>query len=455
MDASSLDDFYLDILGQQPLLRIYTQISLCYSVQDGLAHSRVVDTLTNGLERLSSSFPWVAGQVHGENISNGNTGIFKIKPLERVAGLIVKDYRNDHSVPSYESLKQSGFPMSMLDENLIAPRNTLPKPEEFNMDSPVFLVQANFIEGGLILTFNGQHQAMDMTGQGQVISLLSKACNNVAFTASELETGNLARRNLVPHLDESYVPGAELLPQLVKPPKDGEPAPAPPPKSTWTSYLFSPSSLSALKAKATETLPAASSFISTDDALSAFIWQAIARARLPRIGSGATSTFARAVDARRYLSVPSTYTGLLQNMAYSTIKAEDLSKDPLGTVASKLRAAVDPKTSDVAYRTRALATHMYRSSDKTSINFTATIDTSTDIMLSSWAKLDCYDLDFGLGLGKPECVRRPQMVAYPGLLYLLPKARNGEIGLAICLSDGDLARLREDTEFAEYGKEVS
>jgi hypothetical protein len=40
----------------------------------------------------------------------------------------------------------------MLDENIIAPRNTLPGPDE-DPTSPVFLIQANFIRGGLLLTF--------------------------------------------------------------------------------------------------------------------------------------------------------------------------------------------------------------------------------------------------------------------------------------------------------------
>ena len=42
-----------------------------------------------------------------------------------------------------------------------------------------------------------------------------------------------------------------------------------------------------------------------------------------------------------------------------------------------------------------------RMPDKNIISFAATLDLSVDIMLSSWAKVDCYELDFSLRFGKP------------------------------------------------------
>jgi len=68
----------LDILGQQLLLKIYTQICFCFSVADASSHSAIINTLTNGLERLSASFPWLAGKVVNEGSGEGNSGIFKI-----------------------------------------------------------------------------------------------------------------------------------------------------------------------------------------------------------------------------------------------------------------------------------------------------------------------------------------------------------------------------------------
>ena len=454
----------LDVLGQQPLLKVYTQICLCFSVADASSHSAIINTLTNGLERLSASFPWLAGKVVNEGLGQGNSGIFKIKSLEKIPRLVVKDLRYDPSIPTMDALRRANFPFSMLDESIFAPRKTLPgSPEESALDSlPVFLLQANFITGGLLLTFVGQHHTMDMTGQGQIIHLFSKACRNEQFTSDELSSGNLARRNLIPLLDDSYKEGPELARQIMKPTPsqpifngtNGHPAPPPLPKCTWAYFTFHPTSLTTLKSLATRAIPLPSGYISTDDALSAFIWQSVIRARLPRLSPTAESTFARAVDVRHYLDISQTYPGLMQNMTYHTYTLEKLVKEPLGGVASQLRSALDPKTSNLGYKTRALATFLNRIPDKNIISFTATLNLSADIMLSSWAKLDCYELDFNLGLGKPEAVRRPQFEPVESLMYLMPRTLDGEIAVAICLRDEDMERLRADEEFTKYGRYI-
>jgi trichothecene 3-O-acetyltransferase len=163
-----------------------------------------------------------------------------------------------------DALRRANFTISMLDKYIIAPRKTLPgSSDEPAFDSaPVFLLQANFITGGLLLTFVAQHNTMNMTGQAQVINLFSKACRNEQFTSEELSSGNLDRRNLIPLLDDSDKPGSELARQIVKPHPsppiskgtDGHPAPPPPPKCTWAYFSFHPSSLTALKSLATKTI---------------------------------------------------------------------------------------------------------------------------------------------------------------------------------------------------------
>lgn len=208
--------------------------------------------------------------------------------------------------------------------------------------------------------------------------------------------------------------------------------------------------LAALKSLATRTKPASSAYVSTDDALSALIWQCTSRARLSRLGAEVKTTFARAIDPRHYLGLPPTYPGLVQNMAYSTSTIEALVTAPLGVPASDLRAAVDPATSNLGHATRALATAIDRAADKTTINVMAAVDPSKDIALSSWVKPDFYELDFNLGLGKPECVRRPRFTPVESLMYLMPRARDGEIALALCLRDEDMERLKADEEFTKY-----
>ena len=436
----------LDALAQQPgINRLYTQLTFCFAHSDDSLDS-LVETLTDGLERLLANFPWVAGKVVNEN------GRFKITP-EKTSRLVVRDLRHDPSVPGWETLRHANFPFSMLDESVIAPDKTLVVTDVSTLEMPVFIVQANFINGGLLLTFNAQHGSMDMAGQSQIINLLAKACRDESFSSSELSIGNLNRKNMIPILD-NYVPGSELEHQIVKdsPIITARPVTpqSEPHERVWAYFAFSASSLAALKAHASKALPQGS-FVSTDDALSAFIWQSITRARLPRYStlSEAQSTLSRNVNMRRYLSIPSTYPGVIVNSTVHTSAIDTLAKAPLSTVAAQLRAALDPKA--LAYRTRALATLI---SQGGKASFAAGNAPELDVRLSSWAKERCYEYDFGFG--KPEAVRRPRFThgAREGLVYLLPKAPDGEIAVGLCLRNDDLERLRRDAEFAKFGTYV-
>ncbi|OCL10165.1 trichothecene 3-O-acetyltransferase [Glonium stellatum] len=450
---------YLDILGQQPLLKMYTQICFCFPVDDDSLHLAIVKTLTNGLKRLAVGFPWLAGQVINEGASEGNSGLFKIIPWEKVPRLVVKDLRDDPSAPTMDGLRKANFPFSMLDEDIIAPRRTLPgSPKEATEPALVFIVQANFITGGLILTINGQHGTMDMTGQGQVMDLFSKACRNEPFTTEELRISNLPRHNLIPFLDATHDPTPCLAhqiipPSLLDPPSPEGPATAPTP-ATWVYYTFPAASLTALKTHATQTKPSDTPFISTDDALTALLWQSVARARLGRLGPARSTTLARAIDVRRHLSIPATYPGVVQNMTYHSSALGTLAVEPLGVVAARLREAVEPGTSELALRTRQLATLMLRAADKARVSVAAAILPAADLMLSSWARLDCYELDFGLGLGAPEAVRRPRFEAVEGLVYFMPRARDGAVAVGLCLSDEDLGRFGADVEAGSYGVSI-
>ena len=457
-------DKHLDIFGQQPSIDIYTQICSCYSVPDASLESTIIDRLVSGLQRLYASFPWLAGEVINEGSSEGNSGNFKIKTSRAIPQLVVKDLRHDPSFPPMDAMRQANFPFAMLDENNIAPRKTLPGSSDNPALDPriVFIVQATFVTGGLLLTFVGQHQTMDMTGQGHIIHYLSKACGDEQFTSEELSSGNIARQGIIPLLDDSYGRSPELAHQIIKTSpthptsksSEDQTASDASQKCTWIYFAFDMAALRALKLLATGTIAPCSSYISTDDALSAFIWQCVTRTRLPRLNSTVESTLARAVDVRRYLGISQTYLGLAQNMTYHTLSLRKLAEEPLGSIASLLRSSLDTKTSTLQHDTFALATFLDRTPDKKVVSFTANMDFSIDIALSSWAKLNCNELDFDIGLGKPEAVRRPQFDPVESLIYLMPRSLDGEIAVGMCLRDEDMERLRADKTFMKYARYI-
>lgn len=451
-----LENDQLDVLGHQlGLHKLYTQISCIYPLPDGSDRDKIVTTLRRGLDTLAVDFPWLAGHVICEGASEGVTGILRVVPVAEIP-LVVKDLTTDPSAPTMESLRSARFPMAMLDENVIAPCLTLNFPDtSFGLvdeTGPVFAVQVNFLSGGLLITFVGQHNAMDITGQAAIIEWLSQACHGIPLSPEIVSIGNMDKSKAVPLLDDSWELGAELDEQIVKPSTStspstttNEPAPA-----SWRYIDFSAASAQTLKSQATKSKDSNIEFISTDDAISAFIWKCVSQAREHRLGPDTISNFVRSLDARQCLRLPDTYPGTLTNMSYSKLQLQDLNQRSLGSIASVLRNELDPAARDLAHDTRALVTMLQRSPDKTKFSIAATLDTSRDISLSSWAKINLYDVDFNLGVGNPEAVRRPSFIPVESLMYVMPKSPSGDWTVGICLRDDDWEHLNAQKEWVEH-----
>jgi hypothetical protein len=454
MDQSSTSGdggIILDSFGQQ-ILPIYTQICFCFSIGDSQAYPRVIEMLETALQKLYVQFPWLAGRVVNEGATASSSGVFKIKTVGDAPRLVVKDLREDSSFLSMEALRLARFPINALDENIVSPRKTQISADD-SAGPEVLLVQASLIKDGLILTFLGQHQAMDGIGQDQVIRLFSKACRDEAFTDEELSICNLTTtsNNTIPLLDASYdiSPTISTYQLVTTQTSYG----LNPPPCSWAYFSFSKPSLEALKSTAAQNCPPPT-FISTDDALSAFIWKSITSARLARLSATTPSTLARAVDVRQMLDISGMHPGFVQNMTYNTLTFSEILSMPLGVLASHLRSKIDPKTSTLAHDTRALATLLAKSEDRGCVSFAASLKGTSDVFFSSWVKMGAYGYDFGGVLGRAEAVRRTRSHVTEGLMYLMPRSREGEVGLVVCLGEVDMMALRGDGGFGSFAEFV-
>lgn len=452
-------DLSLDILGQTERINcLYTPLTLCFSTPLDSPSSRtaITDRLERGLACLSETFPWILGKVVQ------TSGIFEITPTRGALSLVVKELQDDATVPTWDELKQAGFPFRMIDEDVVAPCKTM---VETDAERPVLLIQSNFVQGGLLLTLDAQHGSMDMAGQAQVITLFSRACRGEGFTKDEVDTGNMQRADRIPLADENN-PGysdsptskpEEVVQEAGANAKSRESQPSAPSDALVWAYLNFPSaSLSSLKTLASQTLAVETAFVSTDDVLSAFIWQSITRVRRPRMDDprSTPTTLTRNVDVRRHFDLPPTYPGMMTTATSHTYPVDDLvNQKSLGAVASGLRAALDPDS----LRNNAIsqATAIARNRDAAAQRSVSALSyPSLDVRLSSWAKEKLYDLDFGPCLGQPEAVRRPMFKdgAREGLVYFIPKGRDGSIVVGLCLREEDMERLRMDKEVLQWSR---
>lgn len=444
---SLLDDFPLDVCGQQERINhIYTQLTLCFPIPHDTetTRSEVLADLNRGLSQLAADFPWTAGQV-----SRGEDGVFRIRPSQQhlTSRLVVKDFRNDAAFPDWDELQANGFPFRSLDEDVIAPCSTVVDP---GACLAVLLVQANFIRNGLLLTVNAQHGSMDMAGLGQVIALLAKAMRGEAFSKEEIERGNTKRTGWIPPLEDTASSGPQPQGETSVRGDDAPDRTADGPL-LWAYLGFTGEDLERLRqcTAAADSRRVPSPAPSRDDALTALVWRAIARARAPGPGDpgAARTTLTRNVDARRHFGLPPRYPGcVVGSTSHASAVGALLSRRPPGSVAAELRAALRDAGA-LRHGLRARATARAGS-------LSATGGAGLDVKVSSWAKEAVYGLDFGPLFGRPAAVRRPRFSkgAREGLVYFLPKTADGEVVVGVCLWEEDMQRFKACPEVVTWAR---
>lgn len=440
----------LSPLEQSSRLRtIYTQLCFCYAAPYGYEQAQIVERLVLGLSTLTEAIPWLAGQVVEQN------GGFSVVPFQDLPQLTVKDLTLESSVPTLRQLENAKFPFSMLDEKLFCPRSTLSDGPGEDEKQPylVLLLQVSFIKGGIILAILACHSVMDIVGQVQIIRLFSQACHGTPFSDETIADCTLDRENLIPLLDTNEKDEKFNAAPARAAPAISLPTPTVPitlPQYEWAYFRFDASALGELKDLITTTLPEPTSFVSTDDSICALLWQCLAHVRLARLHPATPLHFLRQVDVRKYMGIPDTYLGGMVTSVTTSFTLGEVASTSLGALASSLRALLDPPSLVHSVRVAATEATTQPGQRQTTGSSSKKKDRENTITMSSWSKASCNDVNFNLGLGVPMAVRRPMFTPIEGVVYLLPKGKDGETLAGLCLREGDMGGLRKNKEFCRW-----
>lgn len=462
-DASDMFVHLQDVLGQLTSLNTYTHMALGFAVDeyaDDLAQE-----LHGAAEKLVQAFPFLAGHVIRRGSGIGKTGLATVVRYpagKRPTIVVAKNCR--HLCPSMQTILAAGVPMDMLDGEILAQRKGGPHQyDESEEPAPVLEIQVNIIQGGVIIVFQGNHNIMDMNGMGQIIQLYAKALRREPFNETELREGNRDRRNIVKLLDPSQLPDMSrytaVAKEMASTPSESK---TPLPNARWAYFHFPVESLVELKASASKSPGITSNaapapWITTDDALSAWLCQRILNARLQRLPKAPPpkATLCRAINARRFLDppIPREYLGHAVTCAYTEVSLkEPAATSDLPGLAHRMRSDVLATNSrDI----QAFATRLHSLDDKGALSFGARLDMAAfDLTLSSWSALGVGTTGFGEVLGTPAFAKRPRMSPVESLIYLMPRTVEGHVDVACCLCRQDIESLRADTEFGKYGRYI-
>ncbi|KAF9872957.1 enoyl- hydratase isomerase family [Colletotrichum karsti] len=392
-------------------------------------------------------------------------GVLKLQRLRHgdIEGIAVKDLRSTGAfLMTYSELKSKAFPVSAFDSNTIMRRSVWPSAGE---RLPVSLPQANFIQGGMILSWCIFH----MFGDGNTFLTWTKVWAEECRRAQGLPITDPF------NLDEALIRDRQ---RIMKPSGNNKGSPEDHPEYTILPFTpqgappkmlseehrgqvfyFSPESLARLKAEASPqnaTEPSKQAWISTNDALSALLWRTVMAVQSPleTLEGDPVSVFNIAIDGRLRTDPPvhpDTIGCFLGYVAASAPIRKMLGSASLADLAILVRQALlraDRQFLDD------VTTLIDTLEDVNRIVPTAMLDVpGNNCIQSSWVNFTLYDVQWGPALGGSiQAVRSPHVGVINGLQVVLPVLPDGGMEIIVGVEANCLDRLMHEPLWMKFAE---
>lgn len=454
-------NYGINMLGQTPYLQAYGQIMIAFPTPQDHTPADITTCLNDATVKLFATFPRLAGQVVNEGHTEESSGTFSIAPYPPHQGphpLVVKDCTK--ICPPWDKLRDARGPMYMFPDEGLSTKKCVPHSyADSGEPQPVLVIQANILEGGIIVTFALQHQAGDGSGFGWIMRHIAAFMRGESVSEALVEGANAEHANILPLLHDGEKPASIPTFDHSAPKANGattngrtKKISAEPdvPAATWACFRVTAAMLKKLKAEASITNGNDTvKWISTDDALTAFLWKRITAVRLALKPAETITQCARAIDMRSRADglLPEGYMGHSAIPASTQAQLGALHDMSLAQAARLLRQLI--LDTDGNYL-RSLVTLMSNTPNKRKITLIrSSAERGATMVSSSWAQLGAMQLVFG-PLGKPVFARRAEKLPSPGGTYVMPKFDNGDVDLQVCFMNDELEGLKNDAEWSAY-----
>ncbi|KAK2041430.1 hypothetical protein LZ31DRAFT_625739 [Colletotrichum somersetense] len=392
-------------------------------------------------------------------------GVVKLQKLRHgdVEGVSVKDLRAPGAFPmDYTELKARAFPVSAFDAGTICRRSVWAAPRE---RLPVSLPQANFIQGGMILSWCIFH----MFGDGKTFLIWTKIWAEECRRAQGLDIVDPFK------LDEALL---RDLQRLMKPTGKNKgraedhteytilpltPEGLPPKLLSEDHreqvFYFSPESLARLKSEASPTNATDSTkqtWISTNDALSELLWRTVIAVQSPleTIEGDPVSVFNIAIDGRLRTDPPVHPDALgcfLGYVAPSIPIRKMLGSASLADLAILIRQALVRADNQFVDD---VATLVDKVEDVDRVVPTAFLDVpGNNCIQTSWVNFALYDVQWGPTLGdKIQAVRAPHVGVINGLQVVMPILADGGMEILVGVEKDCLEKLLHEPLWMRFAE---
>ncbi|KAF2172918.1 hypothetical protein M409DRAFT_16873 [Zasmidium cellare ATCC 36951] len=480
----------------QSLIRAYVRYALCFPCkgeEEGV-QERVGKSLRENVKRAVTYMPILAGGVYdldveAEGESSGDdyddedsdseeegdgyshvdepkgkvdSGEQRGRAEARVTHAQVNDFEptikvlSDEEFPhTYEELSKAKMPANVLINEALTPLPDSPSNEDSS--APAFAVQANFIEGGVIVCFYVHHSVADLKGLAEVIRIMSGVLPKVkvpetlqedakhqAHLRDRLSGSRGVKANLNEHPEYDVAIRKSLAPS----------------KGTSRVLTFSREMLDGTKEMVRERFhfehDEPGVHLSGFDCLAAILWKAITRARWPTNlnMNGLRSRIFIPVDMAKRMEqeLPDDFHG--NSVLFGCVDdpvSHLIAPFGVGTLSGIARRIREATSSMTDAKARSAIAIINEAEDVKTLNH-PNIDFSTDVFITNWANLPVGDeTTLGLGLGEPEWTRKVSRNQSAYGCVLLPLKDDPKVWeVMVSLTDEAMERLLGDVGLAPF-----
>ncbi|KAJ5757935.1 transferase family-domain-containing protein [Penicillium nucicola] len=390
-----------------------------------------------GLEKLATQIPWVSGRVFPTN--QKNKASLEMRWNQNTTPALIDKGILDRS---YKELSANGMPPSSIPRNL-RPVSDMVEHNPIEQGAPVFAASIfRFGDGeGIGLYICMHHNVVDAAGLFETVKLWAQNTTQTAASSSFCDQ-SLSSLGRVTRLSEAlssdlHSVSTHSLDDLFASHPEYSRAPLTLPSEfpSCTTKVFAIPMLhiDIIKHRLGNYM---STTPTTNTLVCALVWSAITNARMQRDPALELkySRLVTAVNGRRRLGAnkkfpaENPYFGNMVLYALAIIQGKDLSvfNNPGSTSfksLAELCEVIAESQSPARVNSRYVAeVHQLVESvdDYRSVFVGWDLFESKDLTMTSWADLNFYGLEFGLGLGTPEFVRVPYTEA-DGVGLVLPR----------------------------------
>lgn len=450
--------------------RSYIRICLAYRMPNPSMLPEVVRRLNCFVRRTVDAKPYLSGYIMPAKTQGKRNGAVEVrfsdKDFLEYPDVGVRTLTHDEVPFTYDQLDQAGLPPSTMKPELVSALTESADEQA----APVFRVQANVVDGGIIVSLYLHHCVSDGTGAGLLISgsilteegifdrYLADRVPNTPPLSVRLATFANQKSILRQQLSWSFpnqISNRSLKCKKIKAhPEERE---AHRVQGRGCVIAFSLEKLAGLK----ELLErqAEGNFITQNDALQALLWHSMVKARVPSLedkDAVAISKLLIPINIRGKLKkpLPESYFGTAIDFATAQLPIDHLidgSPPAVIQTAIEIRRAINSVDEPYIRQAIALARYPDPTNDVRDLQ-ASNMDRAkgADMYVTSWEKLDCYEATFDLGLGPPDWVRKPWS-RDPGSCIVLPfDNRKDYLEVVIQMTIADMDRLLQDPVFMDY-----